>query len=186
MVLVSIVSKVSSKLPRGINPEVVDALKEEIKYLVAVLTIFIEVFKAPLLAGFIVNVVSFYIISPENIFSWKITFTIFWAAHYALLLNQIVWTNGASFLIVMIVCRFFVITVRRMNTSESIETTVVVENQKSFFTKLNQTMYITSIPRRGCLSAAPLVISSHLFPLSPLLSLSFLSLSLSSLLPSNI
>ena len=114
MKLISLVAGTSesNRLNRGIDPVVIEALKKEMKPLLAVLQVFIQVLKVPFLGGFMINIVCFYMISPDNLTSWKLVLSLFWATHYAFLLDQIVLSNTASFLITMIVCRFFTLTIK--------------------------------------------------------------------------
>lgn len=158
--LIQLVSGSKNKPYRGMNPAVINQLKKEISYLIAVLKLILQIFKGPQIFGIILVSVPFYLLSSDNVTTYKLIFTTFWSLYFAAFLNQTGWTNATSFLIITIVCRFFLITIKKMDqekkeiqdaeemNDESNAIDSRLKYQNIFFNRMNQSMYILHYIRR--------------------------------------
>ena len=148
--LVRIVSgKPNQKIDNGMDPRVIDVLRKEMIPLISFLRFFLG--SRSKIAGFFLAFIAFSAISIDNLITWKLILTLIWSIYFMFWIDQVFWTSCSSFMIVIMICRFFFLAVIQMNQDMNTDDSNDNENvcmKKIFYDQLIQSMYLVHYIRR--------------------------------------
>ena len=150
--LVKIVSgKPNQKIDHGMDPRVIDTLRKEMIRLISFLHFFLSTIHGSKIAGFFLALIPYSTISIDNLITWKLILTLIWSIYFMFWFDQFVWTSCSSFMIVIMICRFFFLAVIQMNQDMNIDDSEDNDNicmKKIFYDQLIQSMYLVHYIRR--------------------------------------
>ena len=159
--------KSNQKVDYGMDPRVIDTLRKEMIRVISFLHFFLSTIHGSKIAGFFVAFISCSIISLDNLTTWKLILTLIWSIYFMFWIDQVVWTCCSSFMVVIMICRFFFLAVTQMNQDMNIHNSKGNENvgmKKIFYGQLIQSMYLVHYIRRYNISIRLIIgISVSLF-----------------------
>ena len=166
--LVKIVSgKPNQNIDHGMDPRVIDTLRKEMTRLISFLHFFLSTIHGSKITGFFLAFIPYSAISIDNLITWKLILTLIWSIYFMFWIDQILWTSCSSFMIVIMICRFFFLAVTQMNQDMNIDDSEDNENvcmKKIFYDQLVQSMYLVHYIRRYNISIRLIIgISVSLF-----------------------
>lgn len=107
------------RLDRGIGKKVIHDLRNSMRPLIGFLHLIIRPFPpsdliGPKIAGVVIPLTGFLVIDPYFMI-WKLLFVLPWCIHLALSIDMLYWSTLAALLLVVIPCKFFLLTIRKLD-----------------------------------------------------------------------